>query len=31
MNKRVKEEKEQEVINEWLETEKEINHCGTYG
>ena len=30
MNKRVKEEKEQEVINEWLETEKEINHCGTY-
>ena len=31
MNKRVKEEKEQEVINEWRETEKEINHCGTYG
>ena len=30
MNKRVKEEKEQEVINEWLETEKEINHCGIY-
>jgi hypothetical protein len=30
MNKRVKEEKEQEVINEWLETEKEINNCGIY-
>jgi epoxyqueuosine reductase len=30
MNKRIKEENEQEIINEWLETEKEINHCGIY-
>jgi epoxyqueuosine reductase len=30
MNSRITEEKDQEVINEWRETEKEINHCGIY-
>jgi len=26
MNKRVNEEKDKEVISEWVETKKEINH-----
>ncbi len=30
MNTRINKEKEQEVINEWLESKKEINKCNTY-